>query len=92
MEEPLPFEMDRLYADLKAAGESKTMNQHEAAKARHAAERLAEGLNPTGREGCEHPLDELAARTEHARRRALEMWNLPAARLLNVVLTELTLV
>lgn len=70
MEEPLPFEMDRLYADLKAAGESKTMNQHEAAKARHAAERLAEGINPTGREGCEHPLDELAARTEHARRRA----------------------
>ena len=46
----------------------------------------------TGREGCEHPLDELAARTEHARRRALEMWNLPDARLLNVVLTELTLV
>lgn len=92
MEEPLPFEMDRLYADLKAAGESKTMNQHEAAKARHAAERMAEGFNPTDREGREHPLDELTARTEHARRRALGMRNLPDARLLNVVLTELTLV
>lgn len=91
MEEPLPFEMDRLYADLKATGESKTMNQHEAAKARHAAERLAEGFNPTSREGREHPLDELAARTEHARLRALAMGNLPDARLLNVVLTELTL-
>lgn len=92
MEEPLPFEMDRLYADLKATGESKTMNQHEAAKARHAAERLAEGLTPTGREGHEHPLDELAEQAEHARLRALAMKNLPDARLLNVVLTELTLV
>lgn len=52
MEEPLPFEMDRLYADLKAAGESKTMNQHEAAKARHAAERLAEGINPPAARGA----------------------------------------
>ena len=92
MEEPLPFEMDRLYADLKAAGESKTMNQHEAAKARHAAERLAEGFNPTGREGREHPLDELATRTEHARRRASGRFFISSARLLNVVLTELTLV
>ena len=92
MEEPLPFEMDRLYADLQATGESKTMNQHEVAKARHAAERLAEGFNPTGCEGCEHPLDELVERTEHARRRALEIKNLPDARLLNVVLTELTIV
>lgn len=92
MEDPLPFEMDGLYADLKATGESKTMNQHEAAKARHAAERLAEGFTPTGCEGREHPLDELVERTEHVRRRALEMKNLPDARLLNVVLAELTLV
>ena len=72
MEEPLPFEMDRLYADLKAAGESKTMNQHEPRRPVMPPNGWRRA-STTGREGCEHPLDELAARTEHARRRALEM-------------------
>lgn len=91
MEEPLPFEMDRLYADLKAAGESKTMNQHEPRRPvmppngwRRASTHRPRGVRAsTGRAG--------GADRTCSTSRAGDVESADA-RLLNVVLTELTLV